>query len=341
MLPSSALRAAFILAFALLTSGCGGGCVIGFSPPLDDLQERYAAGTSQEVELQPYQYDRNKLTVSSDRPDVVRVDRPSEELLRFHFVAPGEATLTVTTVDDLRDQEVTVHEHDRFDVWLLETVYSDALPIAPLDGKSIWVVDSAPVPTQHDIAILYGDADGQLFGGGLAEVSLQEGVTRCIARADLPVDSHCVEFNSVGEHSLGIRVGSEERSVSVQTVDPSDIVDLQLLTDEHYAHGDEDLVRIDAVGLTADDTRVYGMMPNFEAGPIQGRQGNYYRENRGYFVFHPDDGRDPVKLVVKATGFERETEYRGEYEEPINFDDCYGWFAAESTCDVGPFEVQP
>jgi hypothetical protein len=235
--------ACFLLA-ALALSGCfdfdfGSEDVEGCSTPNDvamRLEDRYALGAATNLSLSGL-YEPE---VTSSNPEVVEVGPVREDEVTLYFVGQGTASIRIREDDEEAAATVEVAPLERFEVCL--PTYVD--PPVTLPGKA--VIDP-------ELAVLYFDGRGRLYGGGLAETTWER---------------TCCEFSDVffnpslmpGPQEVVIRVGVRRSIVRFEAVAEEDVLALSILETDL---GDE-RVRVDLVGLTATGTQVWNVGPYFD-----------------------------------------------------------------------------
>lgn len=293
------------LSSSIVVLACVSGCNFDFSSPsIAHLRERYARGTTQETHVDGY---KGTTSITSNDPNVVRVERLGVNRFKLHFVGSGKAKLIASDSEDSRAETVRVGPHEGYYVTLVETAGSGVVPVDRLSGKTI-------LSGEQDVAVLYDDSDGLLFGRGLAETSLPETLVPCEQRSKAAVDLFCLNFQTEGSESFVVRVGDEDRRISVNVVHPVSVTDLRLLVDHHEAYQADELVRIDAVGVDDGGQPVYGIHARFTSpGPTT---------DVGYFTYEPDPRAPSSTLVVSALNFQRELVYQGEDVRPMDLNAC-------------------
>lgn len=303
MLHVKQLTVGIVLALVAFGSGCNWDFDFG-GPSIDRLHERYARGTTQETHVDGYKGTTN---ITSDDPSVVRVEKLGMNRFKLHFVGSGRATLIASDSEERRAETVSVRPHEGYYVILVESPGSAVVPVDDLTGKTI-------LSGEQDVAVLYYDSDGILFGRGLAETTLPRTLVPCEQSSNAPVDLFCIDFQIETSEAFVVKVGNEARRVSVNVVNPESVSQLRLLVDYHEAYQDDDLVRIDAVGVDDAGELVYGIHAHFTSpGPTT---------DVGYFTYEPQRQAPVATLVVTALNFRSELEYQGEDVRPMDLNAC-------------------
>jgi hypothetical protein len=306
-LEGNMVRVLLGLSSSIVVLACVSGCNWDFDllgPSIDSLRERYARGTTQETHVDGF---KGTTSITSSNPNVVRVEKLGENRFKLHFVGSGKARLVASDSEGGRGATVRVAPHEGYRVTLVETAGTAVIPVDRLSGKTI-------LSGEQDVAVLYYDSAGILFGRGLAEASLPETLVPCEQRINAPVDLFCLNFQTENAESFIVRVGDEDRRISVNVVHPASVTDLRLLVDHHEAYQDDDLVRIDAVGVDDSGELVYGIHARFTSpGPTT---------DVGYFTYQAEPKHPASTLVVSALNCQRELVYQGEDVRPMDLNAC-------------------
>jgi len=279
-------RSASLFLLALLASGCldfsfGSdstevkGCSVATPDSVaDDLQSRYALGSHTTL----YLSDLDNPQVTSSDPEIVAVgpieddetDEYGDKLVELSFVGIGTAVLTISEAGESlpADVPIEVAAFERFEVVLPTVFYRD--PVAPLAGRT--VIDP-------EFEVIYYDRDGRLYGQGLAR-------TEWAPAEDLPGDSFFNDTLDSGPHQVEVRAGHRASVIPFAAVARNEVVALELLE----TRLDENLIRLELVGLTKSGTPVWNI------DPILSPQGGglYF----GSFEYLHDPDARPIELTA-------------------------------------------
>ena len=211
----------------------------------DDLQSRYALGSHTTL----YLSDLDNPQVTSSDPEIVAVgpieddetDEYEDKLVELSFVGAGTAILTISEAGESlpADVPIEVAAFERFEVVLPTVFYRD--PVAPLAGRT--VIDP-------EFEVIYYDRDGRLYGQGLAQ-------TEWAPAEDLPGDSFFNDTLDSGPHQVEVRAGHRASVIPFAAVARDEVVALELLE----TRLDENLIRLELVGLTKSGTPVWNIDP--------------------------------------------------------------------------------
>lgn len=296
-------------------SGSGTQECNAYDAELRDLPDRFALGSSYTAEI--IGADDDVRAESSD-PDVVLLRRVDHGHLELSFIGEGSTTITVSDGAGSTDHIVEVARHERVDILLVEVGLfgSAVVPIGRLNGKAL----VADVP-QH-FAVTYADSNGALAGMGLAVVSMPAEVARCELKVDAPLELYCVVLQAPGPHVLGIRVVDDEFAAVVGAVPTEQIGSLVLLHEDESNLESGDLVRIDAIGLTADGVTVHGLHPVFSSKGYSESTEENTAQNAGYFSYTYDAKAATSRLEVHALDFNQQLSFKGERRPPEVLSGC-------------------
>jgi len=296
------------------TEGCSGTFSL-YDPMFVELPDRFALGTRYTAEIIGA---TEVATAVSSNPEVVQLRRIDDDHAELRFIGVGTSTITVSDGEDSTEKVVEVAQHERFDVLLVEVglILPVVVPIGGLSGKAV-VADLAQY-----FAVTYADAQGALAGAGLAEVTLPAEVVPCELVIDAPLDLYCVLLEAPGPHLIGVQVGEEAFTALLGAVPKDEIESLVLLHEDESSLQPGDLVRVDAVGLTADGRSVHGLHPVFTSrGTTQGTDENY-GENVGYFSYEYDPQATLSHLEVVALDFRERLTFKGARLPPDVLSGC-------------------
>jgi len=279
-------RGASLCLLALLASGC-----LDFSFGSDstevtncsvatpnsvamDLESRYALGSHTTL----YLSDLDNPQVTSSDPEIVAVgpieddETDGDKLVELSFVGIGTSVLTIREAGESlpADVPIEVAAFERFEVVLPTAFHHD--PVVPLAGKA--VIDPA-------FEVIYYDRDGRLYGRGLAQ-------TEWTPDEDLPGDAFFNDTLDSGAHQVEVRAGYRASVIPFAAVARDEVVALELLE----TRLDENLIRLELVGLTESGTQVWNIDPILS--PEGG--GLYF----GSFEYVHDPDARPIELTAMS-----------------------------------------
>lgn len=281
-------RSASLLLLAVFASGCldfsfGSdstevkGCSVATPHSVArDLESRYALGSHTTL----YLSDLDNPQVTSSDPEIVDVgpieldetDEYGDKLVELSFVGVGTAVLSISEAGESlpADAPIAVAAFERFEVVLPTGFYHD--PVVPLAGRAL--IDPA-------FEVIYYDRDGRLYGRGLAG-------TEWTPAEDLPGDAFFNDTLESGPHEVEVRAGYRASVIPFAAVARDEVVALELLE----TRLDENLIRLDFVGLTESGTQVWNIEPVFFADGT----GIYL----GSFEYLHDPGARPTALSANS-----------------------------------------
>lgn len=279
-------RGASLCLLALLASGCldfsfGSdstevtGCSVATPDSVaKDLESRYALGSHTTL----YLSDLDIPQVTSSDPEIVAVgpieddetDEDGDKLVELSFVGIGTAVLTISEAGESlpADVPIEVAAFERFEVVLPTAFHHD--PVVPLAGKA--VIDPA-------FEVIYYDRHGRLYGRGLAQ-------TEWTPDEDLPGDAFFNDTLDPGPHQVEVRADYRALVISFAAVARNEVVALELFE----TRLDENLIRLELVGLTESGTQVWNIDPILS--PEGG--GLYF----GSFEYVHDPDARPIELTA-------------------------------------------
>ena len=280
---------------------------LGFGgPELRDVPGRLALGTSAVAEVLVPGPDT---TVTAGNPDVLGVERIGSELVELTAVEIGQTSLFVEGDGRRREYSVEVAAHERYEVLLVERAPFSWRPVAVVTPQRIALLAGAP----QRIVVVYYDSQGLLLGRGLADFAAPPRSDECEAQVAGPFDVVCLVLER-GLHVVRFDVAGKQDGLVIGAVPKEDIVDLLLLRTEEERAAAGDIIRVIAVGLSAQGTRVYGVGAEFGSPGVESMAYEY------------DPNAAARQISVKAAGFEEELTYRGYLvsPEPL-WRGCGGW----------------
>lgn len=319
-------RATLNLTWIAIAAACFSGCVGSssggdtqdcnlYDAKFQDLPDRFALGTTYTAEIIGA---NGAAWAESSNPEVVRLRRIDDERFELSFVGEGSCTITAFDGEGSTEHLVEVARHERMHVLLVEPglLGSPVVPIGALSGKAL-VADLAQY-----FAVTYSDAKGALAGEGLAEVTLPDRVVPCELAFEAPLDLYCVNLEAPGPHVIRVQVGEEVFGALVGAVTAETIRSLVLLREDESSLEGGELVRVDAVGLTADGVTVHGLHPVFNSREPSNVSGPNEGENVGYFSYEYDPEAGSSRLQVRALNFTAQMRFRGTRVPPDVLSGC-------------------
>jgi hypothetical protein len=279
-------RGAPLCLLALLASGCldfsfGSdstevtGCSVATPHSVArDLESRYALGSHTTL----YLSDLDNPQVASSDPEIVAVgpiegdETDGDMLVELSFVGIGTAVLTISEAGESipADVPIEVAAFERFEVVLPTAFHHD--PVVPLAGKA--VIDPA-------LEVIYYDRDGRLYGRGLAQ-------TKWTPDEDLPGDAFFNDTLDHGPHQVEVRADYRASVIPFAAVARNEVVALELLE----TRLDENLIRLELVGLTESGTQVWNIDPI-----LSPEGGDLYL---GSFEYVHDPDARPIELTAMS-----------------------------------------
>jgi hypothetical protein len=203
---------------AALASACDGLSDPAYEPTppgprIVGLQYRYALGSYASLDLE----GDPPFALEPSNPEVVSIVGLGPDAAALSFVGVGRATLRLEDEISATEWVVEVVAHETFEV-----AFSDSLPI-PLGRLS----ERALLAGEQRFIVVYLDAHGrQLYGYGLAELSLSPGIERCDAMPR-SVELYCLSIEKPGLHVFEVGVGDEQIVLPFRTVSESEIVAIE------------------------------------------------------------------------------------------------------------------
>lgn len=223
------------------------------------------------------------------------------DLVGLRGVGIGRTTIAVQQGDRRTEYPIEVARPTRFNVLLVDG--NPWVAEGFLEGKTLLAqVD------QH-IVVTYYDPEGLLVGTGLADFLMPSVIGSECEPPFIPswYDRRCWR-PVLGPQSIHVTVDDQEQSVGVTAAAADDLVDLILVqTGEEDAQPGQK-IRVDALGVTSDGTRVHGMHATAADGWI-----------RFPIAYEYDPEAEPRSFSVSAGGLEQELVFQGDltYAEPF------------------------
>lgn len=236
-------------------------------------------------------------TVASADPSVVTVERLSSRGVELYGAGVGSTMIIVEEYGERTEYSVEVADHERFEVLHVErSVCDNPVSSGSLEGKALLAF------AEQNFVVAYFDSRGLLVGRGLAEVTMPvaTGGVSCDLRTSCNFEARCWRPTTAAQ-SIRVAVDEEEQTVEVTGVAADDVVDLLLIsTDEDDAQPGQ-TIRVDALGVTSDGTRVHGVHASAAERwlPVP-------------FAYDYRPGAEPLPLVVSAVHLEQEFVFRGD-----------------------------
>ena len=285
-------------------------------PSIEGLVGPYGVGTFGSIRIR----SETSMTFESSDPSVVRVGEivPTdgrESEVKLHFVGAGSATLRLHDEVGMAEEVVEVRPVESVEVRLS----AELLPIAigELDGRIL-------LADRQQVLVAYLDDEGQgLAGYGLAEVEISPEIPRCGEHSSA-IEWHCFGFTEAGSYTLEVTVADETQTFRFETVERSDIVELELLQPDEDELEPGAWTRVEVVGVTEDGTQVSGLHSQYVANEV-----TYF----GYFAYQYDP--DARSQLLEANVFDETlyTRFRGMPSDETT----YSWDCAS----VGPVSGGP
>lgn len=276
----------FLFAVSILSgTGCGSSPQQLPYPKLSGAPERLALGATVEAGIVVYS---GEAEVSSADPTIVAVESPSPGGVVLRGVGVGKTTVSVQQDDRAVDYSVEVAAPTRFEVLLGNPLFAEV----PLQGKAIRALE-----LQHVVVLIY-DEEGLLVGRGLAEISMPAGISECQNGVGSWYEAVCWQ-PAPGPQSIRVTVNEKEQLIEITAVADDEIIELVLVHEEERDAEPGQLIRVDALGVTEDETMVYGM----QASSLDWM----------FFpmVYEYDPDADVALAQVRAAGLTQELRFRG------------------------------
>jgi hypothetical protein len=272
---------------------------------LGEVPNRMALGSSTLVTVMTRSGTGSGSVTSSD-DEVLAIERVDENYAELHARGLGTATVSIWDGAGSEAYSITVAQHERFEVLLVERtlVPEYTISIAPAHLNAMVSHRSL------QFVIAYYDAEGLLYGSNLASFERPAGSEECASAWLGPFDTACLVLEN-GAQFLKVEVGDTEKEIAMVGVPEEDIIDLYADYRPKVADAQPgETIQVIAAGLTTQGTRVYGVPSVFETGNTP----------PSVLVYEYDPEMQAREVELTAFAISKAVSYEGEIQLPPNLD---------------------